>query len=84
MHLICRLTHFFQIDVVPHLRKLSTTLDSLWLCNSLDHYAASHGDAGWGCGYRYHVDLYMFLVQISLKFTSILVIEIFKCYSVPS
>ncbi|KAL4233294.1 hypothetical protein ACF0H5_007978 [Mactra antiquata] len=23
-----------------------------WLCTTIDHYAASYGDKGWGCGYR--------------------------------
>ncbi|XP_023931543.1 zinc finger with UFM1-specific peptidase domain protein [Lingula anatina] len=23
-----------------------------WLCSSVDHFAASYGDKGWGCGYR--------------------------------
>ena len=24
----------------------------VWLCSSVDHYASTYGDKGWGCGYR--------------------------------
>ncbi|XP_064612047.1 zinc finger-containing ubiquitin peptidase 1-like [Liolophura sinensis] len=32
--------------------KLPANVSGVWLCSEADHYAASHGDKGWGCGYR--------------------------------
>lgn len=27
-------------------------VEHTWLCNTVDHYASTYGDKGWGCGYR--------------------------------
>lgn len=42
-------------DVIPNIRGLSTKtprVKQMFSCSALDHYAASFGDSGWGCGYR--------------------------------
>ncbi|KRT79699.1 Peptidase [Oryctes borbonicus] len=41
--------------LVPKIRALSTNTQNVsrtLLCTSVDHYASSYGDRGWGCGYR--------------------------------
>lgn len=39
------------LDITNHIRKL-TVAQSTHMCSPVDHYAASFGDSGWGCGYR--------------------------------
>lgn len=41
--------------IVPRVLSLSTSSPGViktLLCSSIDHYASSYGDKGWGCGYR--------------------------------
>ena len=49
--------HYFEIywyfpDISSQLKKLSAISGTMWICSTLDHYASSFGDQGWGCGYR--------------------------------
>lgn len=37
-----------------------------WLCSNVDHYGASYGDKGWGCGYR---NLQMLLSSLAANST---------------
>lgn len=42
-------------SVSPRVLALSSSLPSVlktFVCSSVDHYASSYGDKGWGCGYR--------------------------------
>lgn len=42
-------------SVVPRVLSLSASSPGVMrtlLCSSVDHYASSYGDKGWGCGYR--------------------------------
>ncbi|XP_057365710.1 zinc finger-containing ubiquitin peptidase 1-like [Daphnia carinata] len=39
------------LDITNHIRKLAV-VQSANMCSAVDHYAASFGDSGWGCGYR--------------------------------
>ncbi|KAL7646687.1 UNVERIFIED_CONTAM: hypothetical protein RMT77_001940 [Armadillidium vulgare] len=34
------------------LSEASNGVKSVWLCSTVDHYASTYGDRGWGCGYR--------------------------------
>lgn len=42
-------------SVIPRVASLSASSPGVMrtlLCSSVDHYASSYGDKGWGCGYR--------------------------------
>lgn len=42
-------------SVIPRVASLSASSPGVirtLLCSSIDHYASSYGDKGWGCGYR--------------------------------
>lgn len=41
--------------LIPKIRAFSTAsanVEHTWLCTTVDHYASTYGDKGWGCGYR--------------------------------
>ncbi|KOC68647.1 Zinc finger with UFM1-specific peptidase domain protein, partial [Habropoda laboriosa] len=41
--------------LVPKIRAVSQACSnvlSTWMCSTVDHYATTYGDKGWGCGYR--------------------------------
>ncbi|XP_031787224.1 zinc finger-containing ubiquitin peptidase 1 isoform X3 [Nasonia vitripennis] len=41
--------------LVPKVRAVSqacSNVVSTWMCSTVDHYAVTYGDKGWGCGYR--------------------------------
>ncbi|KAG7210085.1 hypothetical protein KM043_011657 [Ampulex compressa] len=41
--------------LVPKVRAVSQACSnvlSTWMCSTVDHYASTYGDKGWGCGYR--------------------------------
>ncbi|KAJ8686629.1 hypothetical protein QAD02_022423 [Eretmocerus hayati] len=41
--------------LVPKVRAISQACSNVvntWMCSTVDHYAVSYGDKGWGCGYR--------------------------------
>ncbi|XP_054015836.1 zinc finger-containing ubiquitin peptidase 1-like isoform X1 [Hylaeus anthracinus] len=41
--------------LVPKIRAVSqacSNMLSTWMCSTVDHYATTYGDKGWGCGYR--------------------------------
>ncbi|XP_047354397.1 zinc finger-containing ubiquitin peptidase 1-like isoform X1 [Vespa velutina] len=41
--------------LVPKIRAVSQTCSNVvntWMCSTVDHYASTYGDKGWGCGYR--------------------------------
>ncbi|CAK9817528.1 Zinc finger-containing ubiquitin peptidase 1 [Anthophora quadrimaculata] len=41
--------------LVPKMRAVSQACSnvlSTWMCSTVDHYATTYGDKGWGCGYR--------------------------------
>lgn len=43
------------IGLVPKIRAVSQTCSNVvntWMCSTVDHYASTYGDKGWGCGYR--------------------------------
>lgn len=50
-------------DVISRLKTLciaTQRVQRVHLCSSMDHYASSLGDSGWGCGYRYvHVGYFI-------------------------
>ncbi|EFX87845.1 hypothetical protein DAPPUDRAFT_311838 [Daphnia pulex] len=39
------------LDIISHIRRFAST-QNIHMCSDADHYAASFGDSGWGCGYR--------------------------------
>lgn len=42
-------------SIVPRVRAMSSSSQNVQralLCTSIDHFASSYGDKGWGCGYR--------------------------------
>ncbi|XP_014260932.1 zinc finger with UFM1-specific peptidase domain protein-like [Cimex lectularius] len=42
-------------DIVDHIAAVSgssSTIARTLLCTTVDHYASTYGDRGWGCGYR--------------------------------
>lgn len=43
-------------DIITKLKQYykagNINISRVWLCSGCDHYAASYGDKGWGCGYR--------------------------------
>ncbi|XP_017884749.1 zinc finger-containing ubiquitin peptidase 1-like isoform X2 [Ceratina calcarata] len=41
--------------LLPKIRAVSQACSnvlSTWMCSTVDHYATTYGDKGWGCGYR--------------------------------
>ncbi|XP_063985146.1 zinc finger-containing ubiquitin peptidase 1-like isoform X3 [Diachasmimorpha longicaudata] len=41
--------------LVPKVRAVSqgcSNVINTWMCSTVDHYASTYGDKGWGCGYR--------------------------------
>ncbi|XP_012064179.1 PREDICTED: zinc finger with UFM1-specific peptidase domain protein-like [Atta cephalotes] len=41
--------------LVPKVRAISQACSNVvntWMCSTVDHYASTYGDKGWGCGYR--------------------------------
>ncbi|XP_011495521.1 PREDICTED: zinc finger with UFM1-specific peptidase domain protein-like [Ceratosolen solmsi marchali] len=41
--------------LVPKVRAASQACSNVvntWMCSTVDHYAVTYGDKGWGCGYR--------------------------------
>ncbi|GAB6032478.1 hypothetical protein CHUAL_011109 [Chamberlinius hualienensis] len=41
--------------LIPKIRTYSVNsnnVSNVWLCTTVDHYASTYGDKGWGCGYR--------------------------------
>ncbi|KAF8777998.1 Zinc finger-containing ubiquitin peptidase 1 [Argiope bruennichi] len=47
--------HSCTKGLIPKIRAFSMAtpnVEHTWLCNSVDHYASTYGDKGWGCGYR--------------------------------
>ncbi|EFN82133.1 Zinc finger with UFM1-specific peptidase domain protein [Harpegnathos saltator] len=41
--------------LVPKVRAVSQACSNVvntWMCSTVDHYASTYGDKGWGCGYR--------------------------------
>ncbi|XP_058796187.1 zinc finger-containing ubiquitin peptidase 1-like isoform X2 [Phymastichus coffea] len=41
--------------LVPKVRAVSqgsSNVLNTWMCSTVDHYAVTYGDKGWGCGYR--------------------------------
>lgn len=41
--------------LVPKVRAISQACSNIvntWMCSTVDHYASTYGDKGWGCGYR--------------------------------
>lgn len=59
-------------SVIPRVASLSASSPGVMrtlLCSSIDHYASSYGDKGWGCGYR---NLQMMLSSLlQVKFINI-------------
>lgn len=58
-------------SVVPRVLSLSTSSPGVMrtlLCSSVDHYASSYGDKGWGCGYRNLQMMLSSLLQVSCDF----------------
>lgn len=46
----------FLIGLVPKIRGISGSSPNVvrtLMCTTVDHYASTYGDKGWGCGYRY-------------------------------
>ena len=45
-----------MIGIMTHLedyyKGLTNSTIKTYLCTGLDHFCASYGDKGWGCGYR--------------------------------
>lgn len=55
-------------SVVPRVLSLSASSPGVMrtlLCSSVDHYASSYGDKGWGCGYRNLQMMLSSLLQVS-------------------
>lgn len=55
-------------SVVPRVLSLSVSSPGVirtLLCSSVDHYASSYGDKGWGCGYRNLQMMLSSLLQVS-------------------
>lgn len=45
----------FFAGLVPKVRAISQACSNVvntWMCSTVDHYASTYGDKGWGCGYR--------------------------------
>lgn len=43
------------VGLVPKVRAISQACSNVvntWMCSTVDHYASTYGDKGWGCGYR--------------------------------
>jgi hypothetical protein len=50
------LTEIVVIGLVPKIRGISGSSPNVvrtLMCTTVDHYASTYGDKGWGCGYRY-------------------------------
>jgi len=46
---------FTVAELVTKIRSFSagsTNVVSTFMCTTVDHYASTYGDKGWGCGYR--------------------------------
>lgn len=58
--------------VSPRVTSLSAVTPNIvrsLVCTSVDHYASSYGDKGWGCGYRNLQMLLSSLLQVVFSFT---------------
>lgn len=47
--------HSCTKGLVPKIRSIvmnCNRVTAAWLCTTVDHYGATYGDRGWGCGYR--------------------------------
>lgn len=59
--------------VIPRVASLSASSPGVMrtlLCSSIDHYASSYGDKGWGCGYRNLQMMLSSLLQVNFTFVS--------------
>lgn len=57
-------------SIIPRVLSLSASSPGVvrtYLCSSVDHYASSYGDKGWGCGYR---NLQMILSSLLQVYTN--------------
>lgn len=57
-------------SIVPRVATLSSSTPGVvrtLLCSSIDHYASSYGDKGWGCGYRNLQMMLSSLLQVKLQ-----------------
>ncbi|KAG8234327.1 hypothetical protein J437_LFUL013067 [Ladona fulva] len=48
-------SQFVTICLVPKIRGISASSNNVartFMCTTVDHYASTYGDKGWGCGYR--------------------------------
>lgn len=46
---------FYLLDIVPLIMSISNScanIAAVFMCSTVDHYASTYGDKGWGCGYR--------------------------------
>lgn len=52
--------------LVPSIKAVSQASSNVintWMCSTVDHYASTYGDKGWGCGYRNCQMLFSCLVK---------------------
>lgn len=57
-------------SVSPRVLSLSSSSPNVlktYVCSSVDHYASSYGDKGWGCGYRNLQMMLSSLLQVSFR-----------------
>lgn len=69
-------------SVSPRVLALSTSSPNVlktYVCSSVDHYASSYGDKGWGCGYRNLQMMLSSLLQVSGSFFNRFVSFYRKC-----
>ncbi|KAL5010917.1 hypothetical protein ScPMuIL_013222 [Solemya velum] len=53
-------------SLIDYYKSATNMVANTWMCSYVDHYAASFGDKGWGCGYR---NLQMLLSSIATNST---------------
>lgn len=69
-------------SVIPRVASLSASSPGVMrtlLCSSIDHYASSYGDKGWGCGYRNLQMMLSSLLQVTVLKFQLDFDCIFKC-----
>lgn len=52
-----------MVPKVKTVSQSSSNVMNTWMCSTVDHYASTYGDKGWGCGYRNCQMLFSCLVK---------------------
>jgi len=68
----------FLTGLVPKIRGISGNSPNVvrtLMCTTVDHYASTYGDKGWGCGYRYAFSKHILSNLMFIRPCIILIVE---------